>query len=163
MATGAFKNLHGPAFNDAYFSSGTSSQWLLFEVTGDSVAHHLTEYGITFNGSHVMTSGAPANSHQFPAAEFEVSPMTTFLTTGGEDRLFESALGAFAGNLISLNISNGTFPIAPPNAPESFTTEGSGTTGIVVDNASVSAQADSIYFGVLASNTAVKLTQGALQ
>jgi hypothetical protein len=85
--------------------------------------------------------------------------MTTFLTTGGEDRLFESALGAFVDNIISLNITNGAFP----TIPESFTTEGSGTTGIVVDNASVSAQADSIYFGVLASNTAVKLTQGAFQ
>jgi hypothetical protein len=32
-----------------------------------------------------------------------------------------------------------------------------------VDNASVSAQADSLYFGVLTSNTAVKLTQSAFQ
>jgi hypothetical protein len=159
LAAGGSFNVHAPAFNDAYFSSGTSSQWLLFEVTGDSVANRLTEYGITFNGSHVMTSGPPTNSHQFPAAAFEVSPMTTFLTTGGEDRLFESALGAFSGNIISLNISSGAFP----TVPETFTTEGSGTTGIVVDNASASAQADSIYFGVLASNTAVKLTQSTFQ
>jgi hypothetical protein len=33
----------------------------------------------------------------------------------------------------------------------------------VIDNASAANQADSIYFGVLTSNTAVKLTQSALQ
>ena len=41
-----------------------------------------------------------------------------------------------------------------------------GTTGIVVDNVATgvgNAQANSIYFGALGANTAVKLTQGGLQ
>jgi hypothetical protein len=55
---------------------------------------------------------------------------------------------------------------AIPVSVTASTAEGSGTSGIVVDNVSGSAQASSIYFGVLApgtnANTAVKLTQTGL-
>ena len=164
-AVGSF-NLHAPAFNDNYFTSGTASTWLLYEVADDFAAHGalggITLYGITFSAGHVMTSGAATNSLLFPPnGKFEISPMTTFLSSAApaEDRLFESALtGSLAGNLVSINVS-GAFPVGVENN----ITEGSGTTGIIVDNASASNQADSIYFGVLVSNTAVKLTQGALQ
>jgi hypothetical protein len=65
----------------------------------------------------------------------------------------------------NLNVFVGLFPTSfPPSGVAGATTaEGSGTTGMVVDNVSASAQASSIYFGVLASNTAVKLTQSGLQ
>jgi hypothetical protein len=158
LATGGFKNLHAPAFNDAYFSGiGTP---LLFEISGDNAAGNINLYGITFNGSHVMTSGNPTDQQTFtPGAAFEFSPVTSFLTTAGEDRLFESLLGAIGGNLASFNISTGAFP----TVIEHFASEGSGSTGIVVDNVdSGTAQANSIYFGVLTSNTAVKLTQSGL-
>lgn len=159
MAAGGNHNVHAPAFNDNYFTGGGTA--FLYEVTGDSVADRLDLYGITFSGSPpVMTSGPVATVHQFPVVgAFEISPITTFLTAGGEDRLFESALSAFLGNMISANITS-TFP----TGIESFVTEGSGTSGIVVDNsASTTNQANSIYFGVLGANTAVKLTQSALQ
>lgn len=163
LATGGSFNVHAPAFNDAYFTAPpiNSSEWLLFEVTGDSTAVHLHEYAIGFNSSHVMNSGSPTDTNIFTLTpNDEVSPMTTFLTTGGEDRLFESGLSSFAGNLVSFNISTGAFP----TSPENNITEGTGTTGIIVDNAaSGTAQADSIYFGALTSNTAVKLTQSGLQ
>ncbi len=103
-----------------------------------------------------MTSGTPANADNFAIGTSEISPLTEFLTSGGEDRFFESVLNP--GNLASYNITT-TFP----TTFEHNVSEGNGTTGIVVDNGSASNQADSIYFGVLGSNTAVKLTQSALQ
>jgi hypothetical protein len=156
LGTGGSFNLHSPAFNDAYYSSGTSANWLLYEVTPNSSIAGITVYGIAFNGSRVMTSGTPANADNFAIGTSEISPLTEFLTSGGEDRFFESVLNP--GNLASYNITT-TFP----TTFEHSLSEGNGTTGIVVDNGSASNQADSIYFGVLVSNTAVKLTQSTLQ
>ena len=50
------------------------------------------------------------------------------------------------------NPANGTIP-----------NSSTGITGMVVDNASASAQAASIYFGSRGSNTAIKLTQAGFQ
>jgi hypothetical protein len=163
LGTGGVKSLHAPAFNDAYYSNGTSTNWLLYEVAPASTG--ITVYGVAFNGSRIMTSGTPTNALSFNIGNTpqEISPLTEFMTTGGEDRFFESLQSSASGNLASFRIDLG-FPIAGPNAPESFATEGTGTTGIVVDNvASGTAQANSIYFGALGSNTAVKLTQGTLK
>jgi hypothetical protein len=103
--------------------------------------------------SSVPTSGV------FGIGPFEFSPATTFFD-GTKDRLFESVLTAITDNLVSLDVSTGT---AFPPALESFTTEGSGTSGIIVDNNGTgTVQADSVYFGVATSNTAVKLTQSGL-
>jgi hypothetical protein len=160
LGAGAVINLHSPAFNDKYFSSVTATDWLLYEGGLNAGGTANTLYGITFSAGHAMTAGTPplaTNQIPFGFGPVDFSPFTEFLTTAGEDRLFESGISAFAGNLASFNIST-TFP----GGLEHFATEGSGTTGIVIDNGSASAQADSLYFGVLTSNTAVKVTQGAL-
>jgi hypothetical protein len=158
LGAGGHISLHAPAFNDNYFTNATSSTWLLYAPAVNAGGTQSALYGITFSAGHAMTSGTPSNVDNFTFGLDEFSPCTSFLTSGGEDRLFESALASFGGNLASFNISS-TFPAAL----ESFATEGSGTTGIVVDNSSASNQADSIYFGVLGgTNTAVKLTQNAL-
>ncbi len=154
LGPGASFNLHAPAFNNAYLTgSGTP---LLYNVAASTTpTNEFTVYGAGFNGSYVMNSGTPTNQTTFTLGVFEISPMTEFYN-GTEDRLFESTVGA-GGSIASFNINS--FPSGVENA----VFEGSGTTGIVVDNASASAQADSIYFGVLGSNTAVKLTQSGLQ
>jgi hypothetical protein len=58
------------------------------------------------------------------------------------------------------------FPVNSSGPVGASTGEGSGTTGMVVDNVSASGQASSIYFGVLSpgsnGNSAVKLTQSSL-
>jgi len=159
LGVGAAFNLHAPALNNSYLSgSGTP---LLYEVAGGGTTT-ITLYGISFNGSLQMTTGTPANASTFFIGAFEISPLTEFFD-GTEDRVFESALGNFSGNLASFNVTT-TFPAAV----ESSATEGSGTSAIVVDNSSTSSQADSIYFGVLGAagtnpNSAVKLTQSALK
>jgi len=156
LGTGGLGNLHAPAFNDAYYTSGTSANWILYEVAPTSTG--ITIYGATFNGSRIMTAGTPTNTLSFAVGTVEVSPLTEFVGSGGQDRFFESLQAAVGGNLASYNVTAG-FPAGFENTFGA----GAGTTGIVVDNASASAQANSIYFGVKTSNTAVKLTQGTFQ
>ena len=161
VGAGGLFNLHSPAFNDAYFSSITSTDWLLYTFASDAGGTAVSLYGITFDASHNMTAGTPSNVNVlvFPTgAPFELSPPTEFLN--GEDRLFDSALHSATPNFVSLNIN--TFPATVENALAQGGADG-GTSGIVVDNVSASAQASSVYFSVLSTNTAVKLTQAGLQ
>jgi hypothetical protein len=158
LGGGGLRNLHAPAFNDAYYT-GILANSILYEVAPNSTG--ITVYGATFNGSRIMTSGTPTNAISFGVGTQEISPLTEFKTTGGEDRFFESLQSSASGNLASYRIDLGF-----PTGLESFATEGAGTTGIVVDNVATgvgNAQANSIYFGALGANTAVKLTQGGLQ
>jgi hypothetical protein len=161
IGAGGVFNLHSPAFNDAYFSSITSTDWLLYAFASDSGGTAVALYGITFDASHNMTSGTPDNVNilVFPTGSpYELSPATEFLN--GEDRLFDSALHSGTPNFVSLNID--TFPATTENALAQGGADG-GTSGIVVDNVSASAQASSVYFSVLSAHTAVKLTQAGLQ
>ena len=105
-------------------------------------------------------NGGAGTVQAFGINPFEFSPATTFFD-GVQDRLFESVLtNSIGGNLVSFNVSNGT---TSPFALESSATEGAGTSGIIVDNNGTgTAQADSVYFGTLTTNTAVKLTQSGL-
>jgi hypothetical protein len=157
-------NMHAPAFNDAYLTSTDPTTWQLYDYAADTGnGGEFVLYGIGFTGAHVMNPGNPTNSDPFAFGQFEVSPVTQFLTTGGEDRIFASVIGL--GNTASFNITNTSNP--PTGFPATFESainEGTGTSGIVVDNTSNALQANSIYFGVLGTtgpnpNSAVKLTQ----
>jgi hypothetical protein len=156
LGTGAAFNLHAPAFNHAYLTGAANP--LIYEVAGNTAGGKITLFGIAVNSStHVMTSGAPAQFDDFTIGSFEISPLTEFYD-GTEDRVFESTVGPGAGSLASFNVNNF------PGGGENFASTGTGTTGIVVDNdATSTGQADSIYFGVLTTNTAEKLTQGGFQ
>ena len=162
-AAGKF-NLHSPVFNEDYFSctpQGPGCTWMIYALALNPGNTSSSLWGVGFAGAHIMNSGTPPfpNPDQFPIATFEFSPATTFFD-GTQDRLFESVLSNIVDNIIALNVSTGT--TFPPSL-DSFTSEGSGTSGIIVDNnATGTAQADSIYFGALGANTAVKLTQTGL-
>ena len=189
LGQGGLFNLHAPAFNAAYFSNGFSSvtnvqgttssntstgntsNWQILEWADSGVASSpITLYGVGFNSGRVMTSGAASNFLQiFGSTGTELSPVTEFLN-GSTDQLFVSGLLNAPPNFIEYNLTDFTnlfpnvlVPILGSNAVGASTGEGSGTSGIIVDNTSSSAQASSIYFGVLTSNTAVKLTQSGLQ
>jgi hypothetical protein len=153
-AGGSF-NLHSPDFNDAYFSSGTSTNWLIYVLAYNATASELALYGVGFDASHNMIAGTP--THEFDLAHpiAELSPVTEFLN-GATDNLFAGILSATPPNFASVNIT--TFPTALAHTA----TEGSGTSGIVIDNVSPLVQASSVYFSALGANTAVKLTQAGL-
>lgn len=157
---GLFKS-HAPVFNDAYFSSPNSANWLIY-AAGFDTSGNFDLFGVGFDASRNMNSGTPANVVQIGAAPAcEYSPLTEFLN-GATDWLFGSILCPGPSNIASANIT--TFP----GALNSVGTEGNGTSGFIVDNASTQAQASSFYFGTegptsSGGNMAVKLTQVGLR
>jgi hypothetical protein len=188
LGPGGLFNIHAPSFNEAYFASGfasvanvqgttssntspgTISNWQILEWADSGVAGSpVTLYGVGFNSSHAMTLGAAGNFLQISGSTaVEFSPVTEFMN-GSTDQLYVSGLFNAPPNFIEYNLTdfanlfpNVLMPINNSSAVGASTGEGSGTTGMVVDNVSSSAQASSIYFGVLGSNTAVKLTQSGL-
>jgi hypothetical protein len=194
LGAGGHFNLHLPAFNNAYFSAsfasvsgvqgttalnsptGMTSNWQIYEwgVSGVSTSP-ATLYGVGFDNTHVMTSGAASNFLQITGSvNTEFSPVTE-LMNGSTDQSFASALEPSFPNTIVYNLTDfspGFFPNAFPlpngsDGTGSTTAEGTGTSGIVVDNVSSALQASSIYFGVQGPsgpnvNSAVKLTQSGL-
>jgi hypothetical protein len=157
LGTGATTQMHDPDFNDAYFSSGTSSNWLLYEMGLNAGGTEIALYGIGFGAGHVMTSGTPADEFVVTGSEpAEFSPVTEFLN-GSTDQLFVSGL-LNSTNFLEFTIT--TFP----TGITAFASEGTGgTSGIIIDNDSSETQASSMYFGTLGgTNTAVKLTQNGL-
>ena len=168
IGTGGVFNLHTPQFNDAYFSSATFTNWLIYAV-GYDAAGNFDLFGATFDASRNLLTGAGTPAHVLaigtpPACEY--SPLTEFLN-GANDWLFVSLLCAGPGNIGSMKIA--TFPAALTTVG----TAGNGTSAIIVDNASAVVQASSIYLGTQNVNAActgngtggcaVKLTQAAFQ
>jgi hypothetical protein len=171
LGAGALFIQHAPAFNAAYFSSGTPANWLIYDWATNS-SNQSAVYGVGFAAGHIMTGGPAGNVFAInPSNGNELSPVTEFLN-GATDQLFVSGIASDNPNFVEYTIN--TFPTAfPPidgsNADGATTAEGGGTSGIVVDNDSGLGQASSIYFGVLSTagpnpngNSAVKLTQSGL-
>ncbi|MGD0906501.1 MAG: hypothetical protein ABSA96_02895 [Candidatus Acidiferrales bacterium] len=156
LGAGSF-SMHAADFNDAYFSSGTSTNWLLYDMGLNAGGTQIVLYGVGFGAGHVMDTGTPADSFAVSGSTpAEFSPVTEFLN-GTTDQLFVSGL-LNSTNFLEFNIS--TFP----GGIAAFASEGTlGTSGIVIDNSSASSQASSMYFGTLGgTDTAVKLTQNGL-
>jgi hypothetical protein len=153
---GGFYNLHAPNFNDPYFTSATSSTWIMYVGAFDATAANLIVYGVTFDASRNMSTGTPPAGSQLTIGNrvAEYSPLTEF-KNGSTDWLFFS-VGVTPPDIGQLNIN--TFPTAVATA-----SEGNGTSAMVIDNDSASAQASSFYFATLGTNAAVKLTQAGLQ
>ena len=165
-AGGAF-NMHAPAVNNVYLSSGPGTAGaLLYEWGLNAGNSAITLYGIGFTGT-TMNSGTPPVGTTLVgtgSTPVELSPVTEF-NNGATDQLFVSGLTpTVTTNFIEYNIN--TFPTTflPSGAAGATKTEGNGTSGIIVDNASSSAQASSVYFGELGAGNlnAVKLTQSGL-
>jgi len=167
-AAGRF-NLHAPAFNDAYCSSTTSTNWLIYEWGLNSAGTLDTLYGAGFNPSpsHSMMSGTPGNIFAIPfSTPSQFSPVTEILNAPADFIVVSASETAFPKMAVyNVNAYTGLFPnsFPPAGTQGADAAEGNGTTGIVVDNVSSSAQASSIYFGVPSLITAVTVTQSTLQ
>lgn len=170
LGAGGQFNLHAPAVNSAYLSGGPGAAGaLLYEWGLNAGGTAIELYGIGFTGSTMDTT--PTNSLGLTGTiAVEFSPVTEF-ENSPNDLLFVSGLVSVtspAFDFIEYNINS--FPTADPpsggagSTGATFATAGPGTSGIIVDNASGSAQASSIYYGDLGTaHNAVKLTQGDLQ
>lgn len=153
-------NIHSPAFNDAYFTSTTSTSWMLYATSLVKIStnnYDVNLFGLNFDTTRTMQIGAAAKSFDFGTIEGEYSPLTEF-KNGTTDQLF---FGLLLPSGTALNLGNFNINAFPSTTPPGVG-EGNGPSGMIVDNASTSAQASSIYFGVQGSNTAVKLTQAGL-
>ena len=167
LGLGGSHSLHSPAFNSGYFSSLNPTHWLLYEWALSSTGINIELYGATFTAGHIMDSTISASDkiQIGGSSPVDFSPVTEFLN-GANDQVFVSGLTVASPNFIEYNMNAflALFPTSfpPAGATGATATETGGTSGIIVDNTSGSAQASSIYFGNLGSNTAVKLTQSGL-
>jgi hypothetical protein len=172
-------NLHEPAFSNAYYTSPTAAGALIYVAAYNNAGNEIELYGYCFNSSSGILANCPgvnpagpqtAILNTAPGSQLEYSPLTEFYnSTTSTDWLFVSVLQNRNPNIGLFNINS--FPASATLAAS--TQEGSGSSGMVIDNDSSSAQASSIYFGALdttgtcgaggTGGCAVKLTQAALQ
>lgn len=150
-------NIHAPTFNDAYFSSATSTNWLIYAGGYDAGGTNLELYASSFTAARLLNTGAPVHGAVIGNPADEFAPLTEF-KNGATDWLFLSVFANPGPNLGSMHIN------AWPGATfQQTVTEGTGTSGMTVDNVSASIQASSIYFSTATGNAAVKLTQNGLR
>lgn len=165
LGAGGHFNLHSPAFSNGYFTSVSNTHWLLYEWALNAAGTNINLWAATFSAGHVMNSGTPSDSLTVGGSTpVEFSPLTEF-QNGANDQVFVSGLTAVTPNFVEYNMNAflALFPTSfPPGANGATASETGGTSGMVVDNNSASAQASSIYFGNVGGNTAVKLTQSGL-
>ena len=170
LGPGGVFSMHDPAFNNAYFSGSGTPILYAWGLNSNATpppasGSEIALWGITFGAGMAMTAGTPANQNPISGStDVELSPVTDFFNGGTSvDAVFVGGLVNASPNFLLFDVTAG-FPTGLANANAG---EGSGTSGIIVDNQSTDAQASSIYFGVLSpgtnANSAVKLTQAALQ
>jgi hypothetical protein len=171
-------NLHEPAFSNAYYTSPTAAGSLIYVAAYNGAGNQIYLYAYCFNSSSIVAN-CPGVNPAGPEAvslntqsgsELEFAPLTEFYNTNtSNDLLFVTVLQNRSPNIGLFNIN--AFPASATLAAS--TQEGSGTSGMIVDNNSSSAQASSVYFGALDTTAscgaggtggcAVKLTQAGLQ
>ena len=170
-------NIRAGAFTDAYFT--TPSTGYLYACGRGNNDAQPTLYRFGFNSATPpVMQGKNGTELTLTTGSAECSPLSE-LKNGTTDRLFAGvtvgggSLCASAGCAQSFDGINGTMPSTTTHT----TGENGGTSGIVVDNVSSSAEASSIYFSTLSGATstatgcksgglgycAVKLTQSGLQ
>jgi hypothetical protein len=171
-------NLHAPAFNNPYFTSPTTSGALIYVAAYNAAGNEIELYGYCFNSSSVLSNCpgvSPAGPQTLilnstPGSQLEYAPTLEFFNSNtNQDWFYLSVLQNRNPNIGLFSIN--TFPTSQTPVPG--VQEGSGATGMIVDNNSSGAQAASVYFGALSTTAAcgkggtggcaIKLTQSGLQ
>lgn len=149
-------NLHSGTLTDAYFTNPSTGVMVVCGTNTADTTPSLWVFG--FSGTTLNTT-AQISNYEFlgSAPGTECSPLTVFNNPAiGTDTLYFSVPKNCGGGgcVESYQITGLIKSVA----------ENGGTSGIIIDNVSTSAQASSIYFTTLgATKNAVKLTQAALQ
>ncbi|HEX4002663.1 MAG TPA: hypothetical protein VHX36_08445 [Candidatus Acidoferrales bacterium] len=172
-------NLHEPAFNNTFYTSPTTAGAMIYVAAYNTAGNQIYLYAYCFNSTSGVLANCPGVSPAGPqsvslntasGSQLEYAPLTEYYNTStSTDWLFVTVLQNRDPNVGLFNINS--FPASATLAAS--TQEGSGTSGMVIDNSSSSAQASSIYFGALSTTAscgiggtggcAVKLTQAGLQ
>jgi hypothetical protein len=174
--------LHSGYFDENYMNSVSTG---FYYVCGKASNASLdpTLYRIGFNASGVMNSTPDIATLRLARAAGQCSPITQFFnTTSSKQWLFVSvntACGPTAviagGCMMAFDTTSGMPASAACNSlgGPKCVAERNGTSGIIIDNVSMVAQASSIYFtnegngvcgdGIATGGCAIKLTQSGLQ
>ncbi len=139
----ALANVHAGAFNNAYFTSGTSTTWFLY-VCGSRAAGAPGFYQIGFNATRHIAS-VTDEIHLTANAGEQCSPLTEF-ENNGVDQIF-------LGLRTTAEVAFVNITTPPPTAITTTAAEAGGTSGIIVDNSGTGGQESSIYFSRLATST----------
>lgn len=180
-STNAYPILLYGAFDNNYFNHGPfNAASTLYTCGADPTTTTAQDlYAISFNTTTGVVNTTPvlsANKNVDPGtANGTCSPITEFYD-GTNDRIFVG-MGQHAGTT-GANVVQMWGVNSRPTTATNYTAEASGyqggTSGIVIDNASAAAQAESLYFSTLWTSTtaatcgasnycAVKLTQSGLK
>jgi len=172
-------NLHEPAFNNTFYTSPTTTGAMIYVAAYNTAGNQIYLYAYCFNSTSGVLANCPGVSPAGPqsvslntanGSQLEYAPLTEYYNTStSTDWLFVSVLQNRSPNIGLFNINS--FPSTATLAAS--TQEGSGATGMVIDNSSASGQASNIYFGALSTTAscgaggtggcAVKLTQAGFQ
>ena len=145
-------NIHAGAFNNAYFTSATSTTWFFYicGVRGGAATPALRQVG--FNATRQINS-ATDEIHLTANNNEQCSPFTEF-ENNGVDQIFFGL--RTTGEVAYVNITT-----PPPTAITTTAAEAAGTSGIIVDNSGTGGQESSIYFSRLATSTCATSTIAA--
>ena len=163
--------IHAGAFNDAYYTSMTNTDWFFYVCGVASGGSTPVLYRVGFDGTRTMLAATDAASVSLSAnAGEQCSPITEL--NNGVDRLF---LGLLTSAQVEFfDVSTNSTPTLGGTGAVAPVAESGGTSGIIIDNVSTATQASSIYFSTLGASPncmvaginqhcAVKLTQAGLQ
>ena len=163
--SGTAISLFQPAFDDAYFNDpATGTVRLCGTGAADNTPWQYAFGGFTQqSGKFVMNTTPTFSAQLLTSTTARCTGWTEFFNTnigaGGSDLFFfgltADCTGAGTSGCVNVRNADGTITRADVTG---------GPSGIVIDNASLDAQASSIYFtGAAAPNLALKLTQAGLQ
>ncbi|MGA8641430.1 hypothetical protein [Candidatus Binatus sp.] len=162
---------HTPQFDNTYYSTPSTGHLWVCGAENNGSTHHPELWNVAFSGTPALlgtVSGVTSSINTTNHAQ--CSPLTEFFNTSDLLYLGEGLSGSF-GDLYGFTIS-GTTATAITGSPVTYPSATGGTSGIIIDNMAIQAQASSIYFTTLAKSTtvcggtsafcAVKLTQAGL-
>jgi hypothetical protein len=120
---------------------------------------------VPFTSGGIITTPVTGNNTigLFSSGGAQCSPITEFLGGDGTDRIFFGITSSTVDTVDMFQVGTSSSNTFTSSTSVTFAAENGGTSGIVVDNNSSQANASSFYFATLSGNTAVKLTDSALQ
>ena len=160
-----------PQFDNTYYSTPSSGHLWVCGAENNSSTHHPELWNVAFTGTPAILGAVSGSTSLINTTNHaQCSPLTEFFNTNDLLYLGEGLSGSF-GDLYGFTIS-GTTATAITGSPVTYPSATGGTSGIIIDNMAIQAQASSIYFTTLAKSTsvcgatsafcAVKLTQAGL-
>ena len=163
---------HTPQFDNTYFSTPSTGHLWACGAENNMTTHHPELWNIAFTGTPALLGTVTGVTTSINTTNHaQCSPLTEFFNTNDGLFLGEGLAGSFS-DLFGFTVSGTTATAITGSPITAYPSATGGTSGIIIDNMAIQAQASSIYFTTLAKTTtvcgatsafcAVKLTQAGL-